>query len=132
MSIEKRLERKVFLFERITRANCSTNLGEQALRRLETTVTQRPMLARRIERGAGGALDQLEGGLRASVNEFGAELDRNRQAGLVMRPDAAADAIARFEHERGAAGARELCRRGKSRGAGAEDYGIETSSFTQL
>lgn len=42
--------------------------------------------------------DLLELG-RAAVDEFGAQLDRNRRGGVAMREDASADSFARLEHD---------------------------------
>ena len=55
------------------------------------------------------------------MNEFGAELHGDRQPGHLERPDAAADAVARFEHDRRFPAAGQLRRGGQPGGAGAED-----------
>ena len=59
------------------------------------------------------------------MDELGAEFDGNRQPGLVTRPDAPADAVARFKHEDRPTGSRELRSRSQTGGAGADDYDIE-------
>jgi hypothetical protein len=56
-----------------------------------------------------------------AVDELGAELDRNFEAGHAARPGAAADAVARLEHQHRASCLCQLGRRGESRGAGADD-----------
>ena len=53
--------------------------------------------------------------------ELGSELDRHRNARLFMRPDAAADTLARFDEERVLAGTRKLGGRGKAGRARADD-----------
>ena len=44
---------------------------------------------------------------RFAVEEFGAQLDRQGETGHAARPDAAADAVAAFEHQHRAPGARQ-------------------------
>jgi hypothetical protein len=56
------------------------------------------------------------------MDEFGAELDGNRQAGHLERPDAAADPVARFEDHRRLPAAGKLRRRRQPCGAGTEDH----------
>ena len=58
--------------------------------------------------------------LRFAVDELGAELDGDLEAGHAARPAAAADAITGLEHEYRAARARELVRRRQAGGAGAD------------
>jgi hypothetical protein len=58
------------------------------------------------------------------MDEFRAELDGNRQAGHLERPDAAADTVARFEDccRLPAAGKLRRCR--QTCGAGTQDYDV--------
>src|SRR5205814_6151986 len=104
---EINLERKIFLLENIRRANRRQDLGEIALGRFELALAQGPVLARRIDRGRAGLLQQGKSGVRATVYEFGAEFDGNRQSRLLVRPDAPTDALARFDDEPRSTGLRE-------------------------
>ena len=58
--------------------------------------------------------------LRIAVEELGAELDGDLQAGHAPRPAAPADALARFEDQRAAAFACELVGRREAGGARAD------------
>jgi hypothetical protein len=59
-----------------------------------------------------------------TVDELGSKFDRNRQSGLVARPDPPADAVARFKHEDRPSGSCEFRGRGQSGGPGADDDDI--------
>ena len=81
--------------------------------------------ARAIQRRAAGPLQQAKRDRGAAVDEFGAELGGNAQAGEVPRPAAAADAAAGFESEDRTAGLRQLVGCGKPRSAGSNDDYVE-------
>src|SRR5262245_16017871 len=74
------------------------------------------LLARGVDRRDAGLFEQRVGGGGFAVDELGAELDRNVQAAHAARPAAAAEALARLEHEhratgvRASGGGREPCR----------------------
>ena len=127
MAIEEAIERQVAFLERVAPLHGDTNLPEKILRLDEPTVAQRPALAARIDRCASGFRDEIEGRGGASVYELGSELDRHRHARLFMRPDAAADALSRFDEERVLAGTRKLGSRGKAGRARADDDHVVVS-----
>ena len=122
MAIKEAIERQVAFLERVAPLHGDTNLPEKILRLDEPTVAQRPALAARIDRCASGFRDaDRTSAFALSVYELGSELDRHRHARLFMRPDAAADALARFDEERVLAGTRKLGSRGKAGRARADD-----------
>src|SRR5205085_11697844 len=78
-------------------------------------------------------VDDGERLLDFAVDELGAELDRQRQIGLMNRVDAAADALARFEDDNLPPRAGQLARGGEARGPCADDddvYAIRGRSPT--
>src|SRR5688572_29354310 len=132
MTCEKSIERHVFpeLGHALHRV---PDFRKEIVRRDELAVAQRPALAARAPGGVdcGGVrfVEQREGRLRTAVYELCAQLDRNRQPGLVMRPDAAADAIARFEQQGGTPSSRESFRSGEACRARAYDDDVLGGRF---
>jgi hypothetical protein len=68
------------------------------------------------------------------VDELGAEFDGERRKRIVHSENAAADALARFNAQRFAAGAVELAEGGKSGGARADDryFAVEGQCLSSL
>ncbi len=99
------------------------NLGEQIVPpRREPSALDRRAHDGRIHRCDPGLAHQGERGRRAPVNELGAELDGNGQAGHVERPDATADTVARLEDKGRFTGARKLRGGRQPGGTGTQDY----------
>ena len=96
-------------------------LAYRALRLRECVHAPQPalrehaLLAHGIDRAKARLLEQRERDLGFAVDELRAELDRDLEAGHAPRPAAAADAVARFQHEHGFAGADELDSRRRGR-----------------
>src|SRR4051812_40633594 len=101
-------------------------LADRALRFREcvyapqAALRKRALLANRVYRAKARLLEKRVGHLRFAVDELGAELDRDLEARHAARPAAAADALARLQHENRFAGAHELVRGGKARRSGAD------------
>jgi hypothetical protein len=121
MPLYEIVERHVFRFERARLSHRLLDLREEIFRRCKGAVAECPVLAAGVYCGGTGFTQQRERGVSVAVDEFRAELDADRERGLVLRPDPSADTVARFEQQGGSTGARELVRGRKTGGTRADD-----------
>ena len=96
----------------------------ESIGRLQAAARRDALLAPRLGGAQARALEEGVRQLCFAVEELGAKLDRNVEARDAARPAAAADALARLEHEHRAPGTRQLIGGGKSRGAGANHHEV--------
>ena len=87
----------------------------------ELAVFSNPRIAAHVDRGAAGLPKQRLRALRRSVNELRAELRRRCDPRQRMRQHAAADAVARFEHQHSRRSPPNASRGGQTRRTGADD-----------
>src|SRR5262249_51726184 len=65
----------------------------------QPSALEEALLAHRLDGAQSGSLEQRARDLGFAVEELGPELDRDVESGHAPRPAAAADALARFEHQ---------------------------------
>src|SRR6185436_3981418 len=105
--------------EKLVKGNITLQGGRPARRALrlregthaaQAAALEMPLLARRIDRCDARLGEEGTGRRRLAVDELGAELDRDVEAGHAARPAAPADALARLEHEHRAIRTRDRAR----------------------
>src|SRR5262249_57946881 len=74
----------------------------------QAPAVEKALLAHRIDRAKSRSLEQSTRDPGFAVDKLGTELDGDRKARHAPRPAAPADPLARLEHQRAAALAREL------------------------
>ena len=94
-------------------------LGE-AVDRAQPPPLEHALLAHRIDRRDAGGSQECSRSARLAMDELGADLDRDVEPGHAAREAAAADPLARLEHQHAAAGARQRIGGGKAGRAGAD------------
>src|SRR5689334_12736614 len=86
---------------------------EEAIALLEHAVLQAPVRVFRLDGALTGALEPRDVADGVAMHELRAKLDGRRDAGFVSRPNAAADAVARFQDENTTTAGRERRSRGE-------------------
>src|SRR5579862_1581180 len=109
----------------MTGANRLLDLRKEVVGGQQLATLQRPVGVGRLDDTCSSLLEQGARQGSVSVDEFGAELDGHGELRFPPCPDPPTDAIARLEQQHRAAAAKQLCRRGESRGAGTDDDYVE-------